>query len=49
MDVNDIDNFCEITMYFVCILYADDTALIATNASDLQHSLCFSSTVINGN
>ena len=33
------DNVCEMAMYFVCLLYADDTALIATNASDLQHSL----------
>ena len=26
-------------MYFVCLLYANDTALIATNAFDLQHFL----------
>ena len=36
MDVNDFDNFCEMDMYFVRLLYADDTALIATNASDLD-------------
>ena len=39
MDVNDFDNFCEIVMYFVCLLFADNTAHIATNAPDLQHSL----------
>ena len=39
MDVNYFDNFCEMAMYFVCLLYVDDTALIATNASDLPQSL----------
>ena len=34
-----MDNFCEMAIYFVCFLYADDITLIATNASDLQHSL----------
>jgi hypothetical protein len=36
---DDIDTFYDMTLYFVCLLYADDTALVATNASDLQQSL----------
>ena len=32
------DNFCVMAIYFVWLLYADHTALIAINASDL-HSL----------
>ena len=33
------DNFLELGIHLLCLLYADDTALLATNANDLQKTL----------
>jgi hypothetical protein len=37
--IDDVDIFLETGMCLLCLLYADDTALLASSASDLQHTL----------